>query len=85
MNGRARFYVYGVTQEEWTRRFGVQPFSYPCYVCGRLLTTTIPFAQGTLRGLQAPTCECGDEKTPFALVRDARYGDLFTGVEDDAE
>jgi len=76
---KPRFFVFGVTVEEWTRRYGVEPFSYPCYVCGRTLTTTRPFVQGTLRGLQAPTCECGDDLTPFVLVRDRRYCDLFTG------
>lgn len=74
-----RLYIYGVTAEEWTRRFGVEPFSHPCYVCARVLTTSLPFVQGTLRGLQAPRCECGDEQTPFAMVRDPRYGDLFDG------
>lgn len=42
-----------------------------------MCTTTIPFVQGTLRGLQAPPCECGNERTPFGLVRDPAYGDLF--------
>ena len=73
-----RFYVYGVTAEEWTARYGVEPFSHPCGECGRTLTTTLPFAQGQLRGLQAPPCECGNKQTPFALVRDPKHGDLFT-------
>lgn len=72
-----RLFVIGVTPEQWTKRYGVEPFSYPCYVCGCMLTTTRPFVQGTLRGLQAPTCACGDEKTPYAVVRDKRYGDLL--------
>ena len=81
MNDAPRLFVHGVTTEAWIARYGIEPFSYPCYVCGRSLTTTRPFAQGTLRGLQAPTCECGDELTPFVIVRDPRYGDLFTGAE----
>lgn len=81
MNDQPRLIVHGATVAEWTRRFGIQPFSHPCYVCGRLLTTTVPFAQGTLRGLAAPRCECGDEATPFCVVRDPRYGDFFTGRE----
>lgn len=81
MNGKPRLYVHGITAEEWTRRYGVQPFSYPCHDCGRMCTTTIPFAQGTLRGLASPTCACGNEKTPYAMVRDPAYGDLFSGRE----
>lgn len=81
MNGKARLIVHGVTAEEWTARYGVEPFSHPCFDCGRMCTTTIPFAQGTLRGLQAPRCECGNDRTPYALVRDPAYGDLFTGRE----
>lgn len=30
--------------------------------------TSIPFAQGHLRGLQAPRCACGNERTPFAII-----------------
>lgn len=65
MNGSVRLYVHGISAQEWTRRFGIEPFSYPCYVCARVLTTTLPFVQGSLRGLQAPPCECGDTQTPF--------------------
>lgn len=74
-----RFFVHGVTAEEWTARYGIDAFTWPCSECGRPLTTTIPFAQGTLRGLAAPTCVCGNERTPFGLVRDPAYGDLFDG------
>jgi hypothetical protein len=81
MNGKARLIVHGVTVETWTKRYGVLPFSHPCSECGRMLTTTIPFAQGTLRGLAAPRCVCGNEATPYGLVRDSAYGDLFTGRE----
>lgn len=83
MNSEPRLYVYGVTAEEWSTRFGVESFSYPCSECGVVLTTSIPFSQGTLRGLQAPKCACGNEKTPFGLVRDPAYGDLLTDTESD--
>jgi hypothetical protein len=81
MNGKPMLVVYGVTAEEWTARYGVEAFSYPCDGCGTMLATTVPFAQGALRGLQAPRCACGNELTPFGVVRDPAYGDLFTGVE----
>lgn len=74
-----RLYVYGVTAEAWTKRYGVAAFSHPCFDCGRMCTTTIPFVQGTLRGLASPKCECGNERTPFAMVRDPAHGDLFDG------
>lgn len=74
-----RLYVLGETAERWTVRFGVEPFTHPCSACGRPCTTSIPFVQGTLRGLQAPPCPCGNERTPFALVRDPKHGDLFDG------
>lgn len=46
-----------------------------------MLTISRPFAQGQLRGLMAPPCECGNEMTPYGIVRDSKYGDLLTGVE----
>lgn len=80
---KPRLYVHGVTVKAWTARYGVQPFTHPCPECGRACTTSIPFAQGTLRGLQAPPCPCGYMATPhggpYAVVRDPAAGDLFTG------
>lgn len=35
------------------------------------------FAYQQLRGLKAPTCTCGNKYTPFCIVRDSKYGDLF--------
>lgn len=81
MNDKVRFLIYGVTAEAWTKRYGIEAFTHPCYRCGAPCTTSIPFAQGTLRGLQAPPCVCGHEWPPYALVRDPKYGDLFSGVE----
>jgi hypothetical protein len=75
-----RLLVVGVTAEQWTARYGVKPYSHACGRCGRVLTTTEPFAKGTLRGLRAPTCLCGNERTPYVVVRDPKYGDLFTGA-----
>ncbi len=78
---RERFLiVHGQSPERWADRWGIEPFSAECHVCDRLLTTTVPFACGTLRGLVAPECECGNELTPYCVVRDFRHGDLFTGA-----
>jgi hypothetical protein len=81
VNGRARLFVYGVSAEAWADYHRIQIFSHPCSECGRMLTVSRPFAQGTLRGLAAPPCECGNERTPYGMVRAEKYGDLFTGVE----
>ncbi len=74
-----RLFVYGVTVEEWTKRWGIEPFTTSCYACQRPCTTTRPFVQGTLVGLQAPVCECGHPAAPYVIMRNPKYGDLFTG------
>jgi hypothetical protein len=84
-----RLYVHGVTVEQWTARYGVEPFTTHCPDCGAPMTTSRPFVQGTLRGLEAPRCPCWPPENPdpnvvqswppFALVRDPKYGDLFDG------
>lgn len=71
--------VHGVCPKAWAKRYDLLPFTHPCDACGEPLTTTLPFAQGQLRGLRAPTCSCGNKQTPWCLVRDRRFGDLFTG------
>lgn len=81
MNGKPRLYVHGVTADRWTARYGIEAFTAPCSECGRTCTTSIPFAQGALVGLQSPPCECGNERTPFGIMRDPKYGDLFSGSE----
>lgn len=74
-----RLVVHGVTVAEWTARYGVEPFTTPCSDCGAPLTASIPFVRGTLRGLIAPRCTCGNDRTPYVVVRDPKHGDLFSG------
>lgn len=81
MNGKPRLVVHGVTAEAWCERWGCEVFTAPCSECGAPCTTTIPFAQGALRGLMSPPCACGNTKTPYGMVRDPAKGDLFTGRE----
>jgi hypothetical protein len=76
-----RLFVHGVSAEAWAERHGIQVFSYPCMACGLILTISTPFAQGTMRGLQAPRCECGNESTPYGMVRASKHGDLFDRSE----
>lgn len=74
-----RLIVYGVTPERWARRWGIVPFDTPCTVCLATRRTSVPFAQGSLRGLAAPMCGCGNEAAVYCMVRDPRVGDLFDG------
>lgn len=78
---RARWLIaaQGVDPVRWARRWGIEPFTFPCSQCERDLTTSIPFAVGALRGLVAPRCACGNYLTPYAVVRDPRAGDLLIG------
>lgn len=70
----------GTTAEAWAARHDLEQYTRPCSRCGAMLTTSIPFASGQLRGLMAPVCACGNERTPYCVVCDARFGDLFTGA-----
>jgi hypothetical protein len=70
-------YVYGISAEEWAARYGITPFTQRCE-CGKKLVTSIPWAQGSLRGLRTPQCECGSGNRPYCMVRDPRHGDLFS-------
>lgn len=71
--------VHGQDPDEWAQRYGIEPFTHPCSRCDAPLTTTIPFACGSLRGLLAPVCSCGNELTPYCVVRDPKHGDLLSG------
>jgi hypothetical protein len=62
--------VIGVTAAQWTNRYGVEAFSHPCSECGAMLTTSLPFASGTVRGLVAPVCGCGNDCTPYVVLLD---------------
>lgn len=80
MDSSRFLYLHGVDPEAWAKRHEITPYTGPCGQCGRELTTSLPFVQGTLRGLRAPPCECGNEQTPYCVVRDSRHGDLFGGA-----
>lgn len=79
MNRESFLRIHGIDSVAWAARFGIEPFSMQCERCGAEMVTSIPIAQGQLRGLIAPECECGNSDTPYCIVRDWRYGDLFTG------
>lgn len=80
MFNRSKFFVvHGISTERWCERHDLEPYTRPCGDCGAMLTTSIPFASGQLRGLLAPACSCGNVRTPYCVVRDSKYGDLFSG------
>ncbi len=81
MNRERFLIVHGTDGTRWAERYSIEPLSAPCIYCGASLKTTLPFACGSLRGLVAERCDCGNENTPYCLVRGAGAGDLFTGTE----
>lgn len=61
--------ITGTSAAKWAKRYGIKAFTYPCIVCGRPCTTSIPFAVSpSYRGLIAPVCECGHPTPPYSIV-----------------
>ena len=81
MNGHPRVFVHGVTAEEWSARYGIEVFKLPVLRVRTNVHDLDPLrARNPARAPVSP-CPCGNEKTPFGLVRDPKHGDLFTGTE----
>lgn len=61
--------VLGQDPDRWAARYELIPVvDQPCFKCGQLQTTSIPFAVGRCRGLIAPVCECGHPYPPYCAV-----------------
>lgn len=69
--------VHGADPAEWALRYDIEPFSKTCRHCGREISTTLPIAQGTFRGLMAPPCPCGSRSKTYCLVRSTASEPLF--------
>lgn len=69
--------IHGVSTCTWAKRYNIDPFSVDCPGCGARKETTIPIADGPLRGLLAPPCPCGDTSRTYALVAGPGHGDLL--------
>lgn len=68
MVNRVRFFsVHGSNPVRWAKRNGLEPFTHPCSECGKELTTTVPIAFASWRGLSCPPCECGNENVPYCI------------------
>ena len=73
MLDRSKFLrVIGGDPVRWAKRYGIEPLTHPCDICGEPLTTTMPFRFGKLGGLIAEPCKCGDNNPPYALVLEER-------------
>ena len=48
-----------VSVEEWCKRYKITVKTRPCTKCGKLQTTSIPWASQGWRGLVAPLHDCG--------------------------
>jgi hypothetical protein len=68
VTNRGFLLVYGIDIQTWAARHDLEPFSYPCGTCGASLYTSLPFAFASMRGLVAPRCECGNDRTPYCAV-----------------
>lgn len=81
MHDRSTWFIaHGVDPVEWAARYGLDAFTAECYRCNAPCTTTLPFADGNLRGLVAPVCPCGHPTPPYCLVAIGGTGalsDLF--------
>jgi hypothetical protein len=77
-----RLIIHGADPVKWARRYGIQAFTADCYGCGAARECTLPFAQGKLRGLIAPVCECGKANPPYCMVS-ATGGDVLNALRDD--
>ena len=60
--------VHGVSEAAWCARWGIVPFEHPCGQCGAPRRTSVPAAEGNLRGLLAPPCSCGNTERMYCVV-----------------
>jgi len=77
MNREKFLIIHNADPKLWAIRYGLEPFEHPCSKCGKKMITSIPIAQGELRGLISPPCLCGNLDTPYCFVRDPKKGDFF--------
>lgn len=70
--------IHGQDPTRWAARHGLRVSDLPCSECSTLLRPSVPFAAGEFRGLRCPPCGCGNQSTPYIVVRAAQYGDLLT-------
>ena len=67
--------VYGVNLENWSKRYGLEPYWGRCADCGADLYVDQPWVSKGSRGLVAEPCSCGSEHTPFSFV-DNEYDEV---------
>lgn len=65
----------------WAERFQIEAFEVRCKECKEILKTTIPFFTKEFRGLISPKCTCGNNDTPYCLVKAPGFAEFFMDKE----
>lgn len=65
----------------WAERFQIEAFEVNCKDCKEILKTTIPFFTKEFRGLISPKCICGNNDTPYCLVKAPGFTEFFMDKE----
>lgn len=62
--------LYGFDFDKWVERWDLcPPEDIPCPKCGTPRSPTLPFQQGTLRGVLSKPCICGySSKAPMSFI-----------------
>ena len=77
MNLNSFLIIHNVDYLKWSDRYKIEPLTHNCDRCQKPQTTTIPIAKGSLRGLKASPCECGNPNIIYCFVQDPKMGNLF--------
>lgn len=52
----------------WAKRYLLPVEAEPCHNCGKMLTPSVPFAEGYLRGLETPEHGCPARYTHRVMI-----------------
>lgn len=72
------------SQEDWTTRYGVEPFEATCRSCGKVIEVNIPIAFDSWRGLSSDIHEpCGEKYRVYRSISlDSKWQALLNSVVD---
>ena len=73
--GFVHLVVYGVDIDSWCKKYGLEPFIVPCFICGNDMLVNIPFIAKNRRGIISEPCRCGDDNVPFSYI-DLNFDEL---------
>lgn len=65
-----RIVLYGFDLQKWMSKWGLDPIDpIPCPKCGTPRAPTLPYLQGSLRGVLSEPCSCGNKSNaPYSFV-----------------